>query len=71
MDPRKKNDGLERILLGEEKFLEQVHTWLQEEDSRDAILRAAVLSSRNNRIETIAGLEEDLRGAQGASVGRR
>ncbi len=38
--------------------MEQVHVWLQEEDSRDAIPCAAILSSRNVHIETIAGSEQ-------------
>lgn len=57
MSFRKDNDGWERILHGEEKFLEEVRTWLQEEDSRDAILRAAVHGSLNDRIEPLADLD--------------
>ena len=55
LDPGKKNNGLERILIGVERSLEQVHAWLPDEDSRDAILGAVILSSRNDSIETIAG----------------
>jgi len=52
-------DRLERMLYGQAQLVDQVHQWLQEEQKHDDILRAVVLSSRNERIATIRGLDPD------------
>jgi len=59
MDMHADNERLERILLGGEHVLAEVHGILEHEQKRDDILRAMVLSSRGTRENRIARLDPD------------
>lgn len=49
MNTRTETQRLERLLLGQESFLQEVYGILAQEQERDDILRAMVLSSRGGR----------------------
>lgn len=47
---------MERILLGQEALVNEVRTWLDEEDTADAMVEAAIRSSGDDRMNTLRGL---------------
>ena len=47
---------MERILLGQERLMDEVHFLLEQEQKHDDILRAAVLSSSPKRVNHISGM---------------
>jgi hypothetical protein len=53
------NERLERILLGQERLLMEVQGILEQEQKRDDILRAMVLSSKGHRENRIDRLDPD------------
>ncbi|HMQ76244.1 MAG TPA: hypothetical protein PKE21_09945 [Flavobacteriales bacterium] len=57
MDLQEDRDRLERILLGQEALVNEVRVWLDEEDSADAMVEAAVRSSTEDRLNTLNGLD--------------
>lgn len=59
MDLSTEQERLQRILRGQVEFMDQVHDLLAEEQKRDDILRALVLSSRKERIVTIGEPDPD------------
>ncbi|MBK6628953.1 MAG: hypothetical protein IPJ87_02255 [Flavobacteriales bacterium] len=56
MDLREDRERLERILLGQEALVNEVRTWLDEEDTADAMVEAAIRSSGDDRMNTLRGL---------------
>ncbi len=57
MDLREDRRRLERILLGQEAAVNEVRTWLEEEDAADAIVEAAIRSSTTVRTDRLQGLD--------------
>src|SRR5688572_11098779 len=53
------DERLQRILLGQERLMQEVHGILHEEQHKDDILRAVVLSSRKQAINRIARMDPD------------
>lgn len=56
MDLREDRERLERILLGQEALVNEVRTWLEEEDTADAVVEAAIRSSGDDRMNALRGL---------------
>lgn len=52
-------ERIERLLLGQERLLQEIHGLLESEQKHDDILRAVVLSSRRHRINRIPRLDPD------------
>ena len=50
---------MERILLGQERLMDEVHFLLEQEQKHDDILRAAVLSSSPKRVNHIEGQDPE------------
>jgi hypothetical protein len=59
MDIKANEERLERILLGHERVLDEVRDILEQEQKRDDILRAVILSSKGVRENRIARLDPD------------
>jgi len=59
MNPSTEQERLQRILRGQVEFMDQVHDLLAEEQKRDDILRAMVLSSRKEKIVKIEEPDTD------------
>ncbi|MBL8001108.1 MAG: hypothetical protein JNL05_04020 [Flavobacteriales bacterium] len=59
MELQANNERLERILLGQELLLEEVHDILEREQKRDDILRAVVLSSKGHRVNIIDRIDPE------------
>lgn len=59
MDPYIEQQRLQRILRGQVEFMDQIHDLLAEEQKRDDILRALVLSSSKERVVRIEALDHD------------
>ena len=59
MATRTETDRLEQVLLGQQKIVEEVGRWLQQEDEHDAVLRALVLSSKGERNAVVRNMEAD------------
>ncbi|MCB0792037.1 MAG: hypothetical protein H6595_02375 [Flavobacteriales bacterium] len=57
MDIRAEGERLERILLGQEVFVNTVKGWLEEERSQDEIIRAVIRTARPDRVDPIPGLD--------------
>ena len=56
---RANDERLQRILLGQLQVVEEVHGILEEEEKKDDVLRAVVLSSRGHHINHIARLDPE------------
>jgi hypothetical protein len=56
VDLREDRERLERILLGQEALVNEVRTWLEEEDTADAVVEAAIRSSGDDRMNALHGL---------------
>lgn len=52
-------DRLEQVLIGQSELIFQVHSWLEEEQKRDDILRAVVRSSRSERVVEVRDPDPD------------
>lgn len=59
MATRTERDRLERMLLGQESVLEEVHHLLYDEQKQDDLLRAMVLSAKDECAVRITGMDPD------------
>ena len=59
MEPRTERERLEQVLIGQTELMFEVHLWLQEEQKRDDLIRALVLSSRKEHVVPIRGLDPE------------
>ncbi len=59
MSTHTERERLERMLLGQESVLEEVHHLLYDEQKQDDLLRAMVLSSMDERPVRITGMDPD------------
>lgn len=59
MSTNTERERLERMLLGQENVLEEVHHLLYDEQKQDDLLRAMVLSSMDERPVRITGMDPD------------
>lgn len=57
METNTQRDRLERVLRGQLQLMDEVHSWLEEEEKHDDILRAVVLSARGERPVMAEGLD--------------
>lgn len=57
MNTKRDSDRLERIILGQEQVLNTVHQWLREEETEEAIVHAAILSSKRDELVPVGGLD--------------
>lgn len=59
MEPRTERERLEQVLIGQTELMFEVHLWLEEEQKRDDLIRALVLSSRKQHVVGINGIDPD------------
>lgn len=56
---RADDERLRKLLMGQERVLQEVHGILEEENKKDDVLRAVVLSSRGERVNRIARMDPE------------